>query len=112
VQLSHAGGGFTYQLGRLQHAYAAREETKSVARSEPYAYLERFLFDTVIFDERALRFLLEMAGPDAVVFGTDLPFDMADMSALETVPRVAGADGAAKVLGDNALSAYGVDGVS
>src|SRR6185437_7369868 len=47
VQLSHDGGGFTHQLGRLQHAYAAREETKSVARSEPYAYLERFLFDTV-----------------------------------------------------------------
>ena len=110
VQLSHAGGAFTYQLGRLQHAYGAREETKSVARAEPYSYLGNFLFDTVIFDERALRFLLEVAGPDAVVFGTDLPFDMADMSALETVPRVAGADGAAKVLGENALRAYGVAG--
>jgi len=110
VQLSHAGGAFTYQLGRLQHAYGAREETKSVARAEPYSYLGNFLFDTVIFDERALRFLLEVAGPDAVVFGTDLPFDMADMSALETVPRVAGEDGAAKVLGENALRAYGVAG--
>ena len=110
VQLSHAGGAFTYQLGRLQHAYGAREETKSVARAEPYSYLGNFLFDTVIFDERALRFLLEVAGPDAVVFGTDLPFDMADMSALETVPRVAGPGGAAKVLGENALRAYGVAG--
>jgi len=108
VQLSHAGGAFTYQLGRLQHAYGAREETKSVARAEPYAYLGNFLFDTVIFDERALRFLLEVAGPDAVVFGTDLPFDMADMSALQTVPRVADAGDAAKVLGENALRAYGV----
>ena len=108
VQLSHAGGAFTYQLGRLQHAYRAREETKSVARAEPYAYLGNFLFDTVIFDERALRFLLEVAGPDAVVFGTDLPFDMADMSALQTVPRVADAGDAAKVLGENALRAYGV----
>jgi aminocarboxymuconate-semialdehyde decarboxylase len=108
VQLSHAGGAFTYQLGRLQHAYGARDETKSVARAEPYTYLGNLLFDTVIFDERALRFLLEVAGPDAVVFGTDLPFDMADMSALQTVPRVAGAGDAAKVLGENALRAYGV----
>ncbi|HET8672895.1 MAG TPA: amidohydrolase family protein [Thermoleophilaceae bacterium] len=108
VQLSHAGGAFPYQLGRLQHAYGAREETKSVARSEPYAYLEHFLFDTVIFDERALRFLLDMAGPEAVVFGTDLPFDMADVSAAEALPRVTTPETAAKVLGGNALRAYRV----
>jgi aminocarboxymuconate-semialdehyde decarboxylase len=108
VQLSHAGGAFTYQLGRLQHAYQAREETKSVARREPYEYLGNLLFDTVIFDPRALRFLLEIAGPEAVVFGTDLPFDMADLSALETLPTVAPPDTVANVLGDNALRAYRV----
>jgi aminocarboxymuconate-semialdehyde decarboxylase len=66
------------------------------------------MFDTVIFDERPLRFLLDLAGPDALVFGTDLPFDMADVSALETMPRIAADDVVAKVLGGNALRAYGV----
>lgn len=108
VQLVHAGGSFPYQLGRLEHAYGAREETKSVARRNPAAYLEHFLFDTVIFDERQLRFLLDLAGPDAIVFGTDLPFDMADTSAIETLPRIAADDVVAKVLGANALRAFGV----
>ncbi len=107
-QLVHAGGAFPYQVGRLEHAYGAREETKSVAKRSPLSYLDRFLFDTVIFDERPLRFLLDLAGPDAIVFGTDLPFDMADVSAVETLPRIASEEVVAKVLGGNALGAYGV----
>jgi aminocarboxymuconate-semialdehyde decarboxylase len=79
-----------------------------VAQRSPLHYLEHFMFDTVIFDERSLRFLLDLAGPDALVFGTDLPFDMADVSALETLPRIAADDVVAKVLGGNALRAYGV----
>lgn len=108
VQLVHGGGSFPYQLGRLEHAYEAREETKSVVERNPMSYLDRFLFDTVIFDERALRFLVEIAGADNVVFGSDLPFDMADVSAIEALPGLAPGDVAAKVLGDNALRAYGL----
>jgi aminocarboxymuconate-semialdehyde decarboxylase len=108
IQLVHAGGAFTYQLGRLEHAYEAREDTRSVAEREPTAYLDRFLFDTIVFDERPLRFLLELAGPDRVLFGTDLPFDMADLSALQTLPRIAPPDVAEKALGANALRAYGL----
>jgi aminocarboxymuconate-semialdehyde decarboxylase len=108
IQLAHAGGAFPYQLGRLAHAYDARDDTKSVAARAPADYLDNFLFDTITFDARALRFLLDLAGSEAVVFGTDLPFDMADTSALQTVPDIADAEVAAKVLGDNALRAYAV----
>jgi predicted TIM-barrel fold metal-dependent hydrolase len=107
-QLVHGGGSFPYQLGRLEHAYGAREETKSVAERPPAAYLDRFLFDTVIFDEQALRFLLELAGPDALVFGTDLPFDMADTSGLEMLRRIADDAVVEKVAATNALSAFRV----
>ena len=108
IQLVHGGGSFPYQLGRLQHAYGAREETKSVARRNPAAYIDRFLFDTVIFDEHALRFLLELAGPERVVFGTDLPFDMADVSGIEMLRRFASDDVVERVAATNALEAYGV----
>jgi aminocarboxymuconate-semialdehyde decarboxylase len=108
VQLVHGGGAFTYQLGRLEHAYEAREDTRSVAQREPASYLDRFLFDTITFEPRALAFLLELAGPDAVLFGTDLPFDMADLSPLQTLPQIADAVTAEKALGANALRAYGV----
>jgi aminocarboxymuconate-semialdehyde decarboxylase len=108
IQLVHGGGSFPYQLGRLEHAYGAREETKSVAERNPASYIGHFLFDTVIFDENALRFLVELAGPERVVFGTDLPFDMADVSGLEMLRRFASDDVVERVGATNALEAYGV----
>lgn len=109
IQLVHAGGAFPYQLGRLEHAYAARSETKSRAKRSPSGYLGNFLFDTIAFDPRALRFLIELAGPDRVLFGTDIPFDMADVSARE-ITQWADQQTAARVLGENAVAAYGLDG--
>jgi aminocarboxymuconate-semialdehyde decarboxylase len=107
-QLVHAGGAFPYQLGRLDHAYEAREETRSAVEHNPRSYLDRFLFDTVIFDERALRFLIDLAGPDAVLFGSDLPFDMADLSALDLLRRLTPDGAGDRILGENALRAYGI----
>lgn len=107
VQLVHAGGTFPYQLGRLDHAYGARTETKAIAQRAPSSYLGNFLFDTIAFDQRGLRFLIELTGPDRVLFGTDIPFDMADLSGLEITawaePGMAG-----KILGENALRVYGI----
>jgi aminocarboxymuconate-semialdehyde decarboxylase len=108
VQLVHAGGAFPYQLGRLDHAYEARSETKSTAQRPPSSYLGNFLFDTITYEPRALDFLLELVGPDHVVFGSDVPFDMADFSAKDLARRVA-PEVAARVLGENALAAYGLE---
>jgi aminocarboxymuconate-semialdehyde decarboxylase len=107
VQLVHAGGAFPYQLGRLDHAYEARSETKATAQRPPSSYLQNFLFDTIAFDRRALRFLIELAGPEQVLFGTDIPFDMADLSGLE-ITEWADPGIAARVLGENALEVYGI----
>ena len=72
------------------------------------AKAHNFLFDTVAFDRRALQFLIELAGANQVLFGTDIPFDMADLSAREIErwgdPRVAG-----MVLGENAVEVYGIE---
>lgn len=83
VVLVHGGGALPYQLGRLQHAYEVREETNSVARKPPFEYLDNFHFDTVVFDRRALEHLIAVAGADHVVLGTDLPFDMGDISGID-----------------------------
>lgn len=106
VQLVHAGGAFPYQLGRLDHAYEARSETKATAQRPPSSYLENFLFDTIAFDPRALDFLIELVGVERVVFGTDVPFDMSDLSAMRLADR--DPEIAARVLGENALAAYGL----
>jgi len=103
----HGGGALPYQIGRLEHAYGVREETRSVAERPPLSYAENLLFDTVVFDERALDFLIGMAGPERVLLGTDLPFDMGDISAKE---RLEGGDPvvAERVLGGNAAALFGI----
>lgn len=107
VQLSHAGGGLPFQLGRISRTYEQREEVRANARRHPTEYLDRFLFDTVVYDERALDFLLALVGPDNVVFGTDHPFDIADLSALDARARL-GDDVVEKVFAANARAAYGL----
>jgi aminocarboxymuconate-semialdehyde decarboxylase len=106
--LVHGGGAFPYQVGRLQHAYGVREETKSVAQYPPLDYLRNLLFDTVVFDRRALDYLIEVAGSDRVLYGTDLPFDMGDESALSELRDSADGDLAAGVLGENAARTFGI----
>jgi aminocarboxymuconate-semialdehyde decarboxylase len=105
VQLVHAGGALPYQLARLDHAYEVRAETRATAERPPSSYLGNFLFDTVVFDPRALDFLISLAGSEHVLFGSDLPFDMADLSALRLGERVK-PQIAAAVLGENALRVY------
>jgi aminocarboxymuconate-semialdehyde decarboxylase len=107
VQLVHAGGAFPFQLGRLDHAYEVRDDTKATAQRLPSSYLDNFLFDTITFEPRALDFLIELVGPERVLFGTDLPFDMADTSARDLADRVE-TGVASLVLGENALATYGL----
>lgn len=107
VQLSHGGGAFPYQLGRLEHAYEVRKETRSMAKKNPKSYLGQFLIDTVIFERAALDFLVGLVGADHVVSGTDIPFDMADVPTGD-LSRVAQQDVAENVMWRNAARTYGL----
>ena len=73
-------------------------------RESPEASIRRFYFDTVTHDPDVLRALVDFAGGDHVLLGTDHPFDMADPHPVATV-RAAGLGAAAErdVLGGTAL---------
>lgn len=75
VMLAHGGGYLLYQAGRLAHGNAVRPELGRCARV-PTEYLDRFIYDTIVFDPEALRFLVERVGAARVVYGSDEPFDM------------------------------------
>lgn len=74
--LMHGGGFLPYQIGRLDHGYRVRPESKGCAK-EPSSYLTRFTFDTVTHDPRSLDFLVGLVGARHVAYGTDYPYDMA-----------------------------------
>ncbi len=81
----HGGGFLPYQLGRLAHGFAVRPEPRSDTASPPAESFSKLSFDTVTHSARALRFLVEMVGPERVFLGSDLPFDMADQDPLRTL---------------------------
>lgn len=108
VLLVHGGGAFPYQLGRLQHAYEVRDETKATAKRAPLDYLDNLRFDTVLFEPDPLEYLIDFAGPERVVFGTDLPFDMGDDSALRDLREGSRSEFADRILGANALELFGI----
>jgi len=84
--LVHAGGFMPYQIGRLDHGYNVRAEARKRIGQLPSSYLRRFYYDTISHATAPLRFLADLVGSDRVVFGTDIPFDMADVSFADIIP--------------------------
>lgn len=72
---AHGGGYLPTAIGRSDRAWTVRPEARGCAHA-PSTYLSKLWFDTVVHDERALRWLVEAAGADRVLLGSDFPFDM------------------------------------
>jgi len=89
VILAHGGGFFPYQLGRLDHGYAARPELQARLPRRPSEYLGSIYADSLIHDGRSLRYLTERLGPDHVVLGSDYPFDMGCEAPVDAVRELA-----------------------
>lgn len=100
---AHGGGYLPFYLGRAEHGHRVRPETQGM-RHAPREYLHRIWFDTVVYDPKALRFLIDTVGVSQVVAGTDYPFDMGDYGLAALAAAVPGLDddGQAAVLGGNA----------
>jgi aminocarboxymuconate-semialdehyde decarboxylase len=103
VLLAHGGGAVVALRGRLRHAHERIGAAGTALREPVEDSLRRLYFDTITHDPAVLRELVEFAGADHVLAGSDHPFDMADPDPAATV-RAAGLDGAAAaaVLGGNA----------
>jgi aminocarboxymuconate-semialdehyde decarboxylase len=80
IVVAHGGGAVTALRGRLQH----HQELGAGGR-DVLAALRRFHYDTVVFDPGVLRALVDFAGADHVLVGSDYPFDMGDERPAEVV---------------------------
>jgi aminocarboxymuconate-semialdehyde decarboxylase len=78
VVLPHAGGYLAHYWARMDHAYRARPDCRSVIKRAPSSYLGKMYFDTIAFDPRMLRQLVDRYGPEHVLLGTDYPYDMGE----------------------------------
>jgi aminocarboxymuconate-semialdehyde decarboxylase len=91
VVLCHGGGFLPFQLGRLERGFRAVPGRVAVDAIRPPAEVARQLYyDTVLHSPQALRFLIDLVGPEHVLLGSDYPFEMGDPDPLQTLQAVPG----------------------
>jgi aminocarboxymuconate-semialdehyde decarboxylase len=78
--LAHGGAALPFVLGRLK-----RSHTALPAPADPAESFAKLYFDSVVFDVRALRLLLTVAGNDKVVLGSDYPFPIGDWEPVKII---------------------------
>ena len=85
VCLAHGGGYAPYQIGRFMHGWSVRPEAKAHLKVSPEASMRRLYYDTILFFEPALTWLVETYGAAQVMFGSDYPFDMGMYDGIKVV---------------------------
>ncbi len=89
LAFSHGAGGFPLMLTRAQYFWSGtwNEEPPAPAGAgsgpragpaarplcSPAEYARRFYYDSLVFDRRAIRYLIDMIGSDRLLVGSDFP---------------------------------------
>ncbi|WP_338449897.1 amidohydrolase family protein [Niallia oryzisoli] len=76
ILFAHGGGFLPYQIGRLDKGYEQWKPVSSQLQAPPSEYLRCFWYDTVLWDQNSIDFLVKTVGEDRVVAGSDYPFDL------------------------------------
>jgi len=82
VQFAHGGGSFPFTLGRIQHGYESRPDLCAIdCKLSPKDYVSKFFVDSLVHDQRSLKFLIEVMSEDHICLGTDYPFPLGEIEA-------------------------------
>jgi aminocarboxymuconate-semialdehyde decarboxylase len=82
ISFSHGAGGYPLMLPRAQYFWSGawNEEPAVPERAimpdggpSPLEYARRFYYDSLVFDRRALRYLIDLLGSDRLLVGSDFP---------------------------------------
>jgi len=76
IGFAHGGGSFPSLLGRLDHGFAVRKETRVNISRPPSSYADRLFFDSLTHDAAALVGITQRFGSNRIMLGSDYPFDM------------------------------------
>jgi aminocarboxymuconate-semialdehyde decarboxylase len=85
VCLAHGGGFTPYQAPRWTHGWDVRPEPKKNISERPTQIIEHFIYDTILHSKETLEFLIQRAGAERVVLGSDYPYDMGMMDCVAHV---------------------------
>jgi aminocarboxymuconate-semialdehyde decarboxylase len=88
ILASHGGGYIASYWARMDHAWRARADARTVITKKPSSYLEKIYFDTITHDARILGNLVDRWGAKHVLLGTDYPFDMGEDNPVKLIQDV------------------------
>src|ERR1039458_9142157 len=72
---AHGGGTFPATVGRIEKGFDVRPDLTAIDNPvNPRKYLGHFYVDSLIHDERFLKYVIDLIGEDKVCMGTDYPF--------------------------------------
>jgi aminocarboxymuconate-semialdehyde decarboxylase len=79
ICFAHGGGAFPSTIGRVEHGFHVRPDLCAVDNPHsPRKYLGRMYFDSLVHEPPALRYLIDLAGADHVMLGSDYPFPLGE----------------------------------
>lgn len=79
VCFAHGGGSFPSTIGRIEHGFKVRPDLCAVDNNiNPKNYLGRFWLDSLVHDEMAMKFVIDLIGEDKIVMGSDYPFPLGE----------------------------------
>jgi len=79
VAFAHGGGSFPFTIGRIQHGFDVRPDLVAIDNNiPPTKYISQFWVDSLVHDEKALRYLIDVMGREKVCLGSDYPFPLGE----------------------------------
>ena len=110
ICIAHGGGYVPAYSGRFDHPWERRDDCRVNISKPPSHYVKKLYFDTVVFTDHQLRYLVDTWGADKIVMGTDYPYDMAEPDPVGFVDSTAGLTDDQKhlVMGGNAAKLLGL----
>jgi aminocarboxymuconate-semialdehyde decarboxylase len=79
VAFAHGGGSFPITIGRIEHGFNVRPDLVAVDNPiNPRAYIGKFWIDSLVHDEKAMKYIVDVMGEDKICLGSDYPFPLGE----------------------------------
>jgi aminocarboxymuconate-semialdehyde decarboxylase len=78
----HGGGAFPYLVSRFDRMWSVQNPSNRKIERAPSTYMRQFYYDSIVYDDNTLGFLVDSVGADRVLYGSDYPFSLGDMAGI------------------------------
>lgn len=76
LAFSHGGGAFGLLLPRLAHMWRTVPSIRELMNEDPFDAARRLYYDTLVYDNDTLSFLIQRFGANRLLIGSDYPYQI------------------------------------